>query len=230
MMCSRPNGRARAHHSFPFASRGFVKNPCSVEEAVHVRNQSTQSHPVNITEDGSGKAKPSLKARAIDEIKSFVVITLYLWLLLGLFDLLRTIALEQAHVNLQEQGLAIVNALILAKVMLIAEDLKLGSRFEDSPLIYSVLWKSAAFSVVLICFHIVEDAALAWLHGKPLADSLAAFGSGDLKGVLAVGAILFVALIPFFMFAEIGRVVGHAKLWQLLLTRHRKSISLQARG
>ena len=194
---------------------------------MSVRNETTQTHPLNVAEGGPGKSKPGLKARAIDEIKKFSLITLYLWVLFALFSLHRTIVLEQEHVNFQEQGFAIVNALVLAKVMLIAEDLNLGSRLEDKPLFHSVLGHSAAFSIVLICFHIVEDAVIAWLHGKPLADSLAAFGSGDLKGVLAVGAIVFVTLIPFFMFAEIGRVLGQDKLWQLLITRDRKSISLQ---
>jgi hypothetical protein len=196
---------------------------------VLVRNQFTKTHPINIAEDGSGKAKPGLKARAIDEIKKYLVITLYLWVLFALFSLHRTLVLEHAHVDFQEQGLAIVNALIFAKVMLIADDLKLGSRFKNYPLIYSVLWRSAAFSIVLICFHIVEGAAIAWLRGKPLADSLAAFGSGDLKGVVAFGAIWFVTLIPFFMFAEIDRVLGQDKLWRLLLARDRKSVSLQVR-
>ncbi len=189
-----------------------------------------RNHSADIVEGGSGKAKPNLKTRAMDQIKRFVVITLYLWVLFGLYDLIRTLAMEQAHVNFQEQGLAIVNALILAKVMLIAEDLKVGSRFKGRPLIYSVLWQSAAFSVVLICFHIVEDAAIAWLDGKPLADALAAFGRGDLTGVLTVGAMLFVTLIPFFMFEEIGRVLGQDKLWHLLLARDRKSISLHVRN
>ncbi len=196
-----------------------------VRDTVHVR----KTHSINIAEDGSGKAKPGLKARAIDEIKKYLVITLYLWVLFALFSLHRTLVLEHAHVDFQEQGLAIVNALIFAKVMLIADDLKLGSRFKHHPLIHSVLWRSAAFSIVLICFHIVEDAAIAWLRGKPLADSLAAFGSGDLKGVVAFGAIGFVTLIPFFMFAEIDRVLGQDKLWRLLLARDRKSISLQVR-
>jgi hypothetical protein len=36
-------------------------------------------------------------------------------------------------------------------------------------------------------------------------------------GILAVGLIVFVALIPFFAFSEIGRVMGEDKLRSLLL-------------
>jgi hypothetical protein len=137
--------------------------------------------------------------------------------------------LEEEHINYQAQGFAIVNALVFAKVMLVADGLKLGSRFSDRPLIYSVLFRAAAFTVVLICFHIIEEAALAWLHGNPLADSLADFGSRILKGILSVGAIMFVTLIPYFTFTEIGRVIGSDKLWELLLARDRRTVTLLVR-
>jgi hypothetical protein len=78
------------------------------------------------------------------------------------------------------------------------------------------------FAVVLICFHIAERALSDWLHNKPLGDSLTEFGNGRLSGILAVGAIVFVMLVPFFMFTKIGRVLGPDKLWRLLLTRDRK--------
>ena len=191
-------------------------------------NQPLQSQTQREPGDGtSAKEKPALKARAIAELKKFVIITLYLWVLFALFSLHRTLILESEHLNYEEQGFAIVNALVFAKVMLIAEDLKLGERFKDEPLIHSVLWRAALFAVVLVCFHIAEHALSAWLHGKPLGDSLAAFGAGGISAIFAVGAIIFVMLIPFFMFTELGRVLGADKLWRLLLARDRKAITLQ---
>ena len=119
-----------------------------------------------------------------------------------------------------------VNALVLAKVMLVADDLKLASRFRDRPLVYPVLHKAFAFAVVLVCFHIVERAVTALLRGKPLSDSIAEFGGGSLKGILVVGAIVFVVLIPFFMYSEISRVVGANQLQQLILARRRRKFTL----
>jgi hypothetical protein len=110
--------------------------------------------------------------------------------------------------------------------MLVADSLKLGTRLRNHPLIYSVLYSSLAFTVVLICFHIAEDAAVALLHGRPLADSLAGFGAGNVRGVLSMGAIAFVALIPFFTFRGIGRVVGDDQLWQLVFAPGNKRFTL----
>ena len=62
--------------------------------------------------------------------------------MLALFSLHKTIVLEQSHMDYQSQSFAIINALILAKVVLVAEDLRLGNRFRDHALIYPVLYKS----------------------------------------------------------------------------------------
>ena len=41
--------------------------------------------------------------------------------------------------------------------------------------------------------------------------------------------IMFVALIPFFAFKEIGRVIGERELYSLIFTRGTKKGTLQSR-
>jgi len=179
------------------------------------------------TTSAASEQKASLKTRAVDETKKFLIMTLYLWVFFAVLSLHKTLVMEQEHLDYQEQGLAIVNALVLAKVMLFAEDFHLGSRFfKDHPLVYSVLFRSLVFAIVLIGFRILEDAAIDLLRGKPLADSLADFGAGNAKGVFSMGAIAFVALTPFFMVSEMARVLGSDGLRQLFFTRGRKKFTL----
>ena len=179
------------------------------------------------TTSAASEQKASLKTRAVDETKKFLIMTLYLWVFFAVLSLHKTLVMEQEHLDYQAQGLAIVNALVLAKVMLLAEDFRLGSRFfKDHPLVYSVLFRSLVFAIVLIGFHILEDAAIDLLRGKPLADSLADFGAGNAKGVFSMGAIAFVALTPFFMVSEMARVLGSDGLRQLFFTRGRKKFTL----
>ena len=154
---------------------------------------------------------------------------LYLWVLFALFVLHQSIILAQEHINYQAQGFAIINALILAKVMLIGEDLHLGSGLRDKPLAYLILYRSLVFSVFLICFHIVEEVVVGLIRGKSIAQSFPAVGGGSLQGILSVGAIVFVALIPFFAFREIGRVIGKSELWSLLIGRGKRAYTLQSR-
>ncbi len=88
------------------------------------------------TNNGAKEPKRELRARLLEQAKAFLVITLYLWAMLALFSLHKTVVLEQRHIDYQAESFALVNALILAKVVLVAEDLRLGNRFRDHPLIY----------------------------------------------------------------------------------------------
>jgi hypothetical protein len=173
--------------------------------------------------------KPNLKERAVHKLKQFLAIFLYLWALFALFALHRTIIFAEHHLNYPAQGFAIVNALVMAKVMLIAEALHLGSRFQDKPLVYSILYKSFAFSIILIGFHILERLLVGMLSGRTIAQSFSAMGGGSLKEIVLVVTIVFVVLIPFFAFREVGRVIGQGELWSLLFTRGTKIYILQSR-
>jgi hypothetical protein len=59
-----------------------------------------------------------LKAKGIDEFKRFIVIFVYLWAIFGLFVLNQAVILRQTSYLFQ--GFALINAAILAKVMLVA--------------------------------------------------------------------------------------------------------------
>lgn len=168
-----------------------------------------------------------LRDKAVHQVAQFLFIFLYLFVLLGLFAIDRSIVLEQHNLHFTDYGFALVNALILAKVMLVAEDLHLGRRFEDSPLVYPILLKSLLFAIVLICFHIVESAIEGLWHGKAILESISGIGGGGIKGLLSLGIIMFVALIPFFAFREISRVFGSAVLHTLLFKRGAKEVIIE---
>jgi len=168
---------------------------------------------------------PTLKQRAYHELKEFFWIALYLWVILALFQLYRSLLLSEEHISVvAHQGFAIINALALAKVLLIAKALHLGEWIEDWPLIYPTILKSALFTIVLACFKILEDAGLGMYRGKSFQQSIADLGGGSLSGILCVSLILFVTLIPFFVLTELQRVLGEGKLKQLFF-RPRSSLT-----
>ncbi len=140
---------------------------------------------------------------------------LYLWLIFGLFALYRSVILAEVHVEGAAKGFALINALVLAKVMVVAKELRLGESDYDAPLIYPTLVKSALFSVLLAAFKILEEAAVGLYHGQSFQQSIAALGGGTLQGILCLTALLFVMLIPFFGITELQRVLGEGKLAQL---------------
>jgi hypothetical protein len=160
-----------------------------------------------------------LAERGIDEFRRFLIMFVYLWIVFGLFVLNETVILGERHVSFTAQGFALINAAIMAKVMLIAEALKLGRRFEHLPLIYPVVHKSAAFAAVFIAFHALERILVGVLGGHSVVDSMPHIGGGSWSGMLTVWAIMAVSLLPFFALREIGRIIGEGRLWNLMFRR-----------
>ena len=65
-----------------------------------------------------------------------------------------------------EYGTAVINALILSKIVLIGEYLRVGERQEHRPLIYSTLYRSFLFTCLVAVFHLLEDAIKGLVHGE----------------------------------------------------------------
>jgi len=154
----------------------------------------------------------TLKEIAYQQLKEYFVVAVYLWVVFGLLVMYKAVILAEQHIDFVYHGLAIVNALALAKAMLVAKDLHLGERFDEAPLIYPTLLKSAVFTVVLACFKILEEAAIGLNHGKSFHQSIAELGGGTWMGILTLTLLLFVVLIPFVGFGELQRVLGEGKL------------------
>jgi hypothetical protein len=160
-----------------------------------------------------------LAERGIDEFRRFLVMFVYLWVAFGLFVLNESVILGERHVNFAAQGFALINAAIMAKVMLIAEALKLGRRFEHLPLIYPVFLKSAMLGAVFIAFHALERILVGVLGGHSVVASMPRMGGGTWSGVLTVWAIVTISLLPFFALREISRILGEGRLWNLMFRR-----------
>ena len=160
--------------------------------------------------------RQKLISRAADEFRRFLVMFFYLWVLFGLFVLNERVILGHRGISLPLQGFAVLNALILAKVMLIADYFELGAWLRGRPLIYPIVTNSLFLSVLFICFHIIEKVVIGLVNGESFAQSVPAFGSGGLGGVLCVALILFVSLIPFFAFRFVSRELGSDRLNAML--------------
>ena len=163
-----------------------------------------------------------MTGRVFAEGKQFFWIFVYLWVLLGLFAIHKAIILNDADL-IYHQGFAVINALVLAKVILVAEMLHVADNMKHQPLVYSIIFKSVVFSAILISFHLVEEILTGMWHGQSFTQSVPALGHG-MEGILILGLIMFVVLIPFFAFRELSRVIGEDKLHSLIF-QHRHQMA-----
>jgi hypothetical protein len=192
---------------------GLFAGPVPIQTGLVQRSRNSGA------EDESRKAQGGFKGHAKDQIKNFGLMFFYLWIVFGLLAVHESMILSQHQLSYQAHGIALVNALVFAKVMLIAEDLHLGSRLNDKPLIYSILYKSFLFGVALICFHILEHMLIGMWHGTAIAETIEEIGADRLGQIASGGIITTVALVPFFILREISRVIGEDNFWSLFFQR-----------
>ncbi|MER2510488.1 MAG: hypothetical protein ABTQ27_17290 [Amaricoccus sp.] len=165
----------------------------------------------------AGAPALTLRQRAVAAFRRFLVLFLYLWALFALF-VLNEGALARSHGSpVVLQGFALLNALVLAKVMLVAEHFDFSRGLRRRPRVYAVLFDAALCTALFMVFHIAERVVAGKLRGESLSASMPSFGGGGLAGVLIVSAIAFVSLLPFFTFKHVSRAVGPDRMKAILL-------------
>lgn len=166
----------------------------------------------------SDAAPATHRAKAVSGLKRFGVIFLYFWGLLAISALHKSLILSESGIH-ERQGFAVLNALLLAKILFVAEELKVGEHYEREPLIYAMVFKAVVYSILLVCFEILEGLAIGYFRGRPPVESLSDVGGGTPFGILTTTLLLFAALLPFFGMRELCAVLGEAELHRLLFVK-----------
>jgi hypothetical protein len=161
-------------------------------------------------------SKQSLKQRALHEFREFLSIAFYLWVIFGLLIEHKSLILAEQHIDFQHQGLALVNALALGKIMLVARYLRVGDQWKNRPLILPTVVKSAFYTFVLAVFKLLEEGLVSLYHHESFQQGIAAaLGPQSWKTVLIYSLLIFVMLIPFVGYGELQRALGEGKLHKL---------------
>jgi hypothetical protein len=106
----------------------------------------------------------------------------------------RALILRQYGVHVSALAGATIGALLVAKVVLIADMLPAVNRFPEKPLIYNVVWKTLIYVVGALVVHYLEhlvpvwfvraigrDKALAMFFGFPAAKRAAPTSPGSTR-------------------------------------------------
>jgi hypothetical protein len=158
----------------------------------------------------------SLKAKAAEEFRRFVILFFYLWILFGVFVLNQGIVLREHGFDFVLQGFAFINALVFAKVMMLFEIFDPGRWLRRRPLIYPILYETLLLTILFLVAHVLEKTIDGLVRGKTIADSLPTIGGGGLTGLLSITVILFIALIPFFGLRNLSLAMGEGRLWSVI--------------
>ncbi len=156
--------------------------------------------------------KKDLKARAKHELRSYLVITAYTWATLSLLRLHESLIASTYNLDLKAHGWTIVTALILGKVVLIAEALSLGDRGSARAPALTILIKSLLFAFSILLFHLAEHVATVLWTGQEITQHLPQVNGANIEKSLTMAAIITLALMPYFLVKEIEKRTGQTDL------------------
>jgi len=163
--------------------------------------------------------KATLKQKAVHETEKLIAYTVYLTVVFAVFANYRRLVLADYDISYFNYGYVVIEALILAKVLLIGEALHLGERYAEQPLIIPTLWKSVAFGILVVAFSILEHLVKGAIHHRDVAQIAADIASKGRSEILARVLTMVVAFVPFFAFSELERVLGEGSVIGLFIHR-----------
>jgi hypothetical protein len=163
--------------------------------------------------NATNSAKPSMKQKATHEAKELLILFLYLGFFFCALAAYSNLLLRDYIGSYLAYGFALLNALVVAKVILIGDYMHLGKRSENRSLFVAALAKSVLFSLFVLAFHFLEEVIKALVHGRDIAS---AFRDIPTDQLLARCVIVFATFIPLFGFREFRRVMGEEEFYALL--------------
>jgi hypothetical protein len=119
------------------------------------------------------KKKGNLKEKIIHEMAAYWVNVAYLTLVFAAFTQYQRLVLAAYDIAYENYWVALIKALVFAKVIMIGDALRIGRRLDHKPPIYSTLLKTVVFTIFVGAFAIIEHVMidqepLEWgrVHGR----------------------------------------------------------------
>src|SRR6185503_2982115 len=100
--------------------------------------------------------KAGRKQRIAHEMFGYWINFVYLAIFFAVFTWYRRLILAEYQITYLHYGTAVIEALIMAKVILLGDALRLGRKFEDKPLIFPALHKAVIFTLFMGLFTVLE--------------------------------------------------------------------------
>ncbi len=160
-----------------------------------------------------------LKQKVVHEVIEYWINFAYLAFFLVAFTWYRRLVLAEYHIFYTHYWFPLVEAAVLAKVIMIGDILRLGRRLDRKPLLFPTLYRTVVFSLWIAVFNILEATLHGLLRHQGLMGGIEELAHKDWHEWLAGCVVAFVAFIPFFAFKELELVLGEDKLRPLFWRR-----------
>ena len=110
---------------------------------------------------------------------------------------------------------ATVAALLVAKVVFIADKLPIINRFPEKPLMYNVVWKTAIYVAVSLLLHYLEHLLPMWWRMGSFGAPTSIWPEHRVAALLGDPALAVVLIFVYCALRELIRVVGRERVRQI---------------
>ena len=171
----------------------------------------------------SGKETPSsnsptpasLGEKIMHEIREFLPVALFFLVAFQLLALTQSLMLKEEGIQVSSYVAAAVGALIVGKVILIADYFSFVNRFPHKPLMYNVVWKTGVYFVASIFVRYAEHLIHFWRQtGNFAAANRSIVAELNWSHVLVVQLWLLVLLFLYCLANELVRWLGGRRVYE----------------
>lgn len=162
---------------------------------------------------------PSMREKAIEELKSFVILSIYLWICFGALVLYKSAILRAEGVAFLPLGFAALKAVVSAKFLMLGNFLPIVRLRPGERLIVAMLRKTLLLLILLVALTLIEESVLAVIHGRPVSEALAGLGGGSSFQAAASLLLMLLILFPYVGFRTLGEALGIENLLAMLIQR-----------
>jgi hypothetical protein len=161
----------------------------------------------------------SFREKLRHEVKSILLTTLYFAICFGTLVLIKRLILADYQIQFRGLSLALIGALIMAKVVLIMEHVPLGTWIEKRPAIVDVIVRTFVYGLGVFVVLILEKSFEARHDFGGFLNALAhIYEHPDYPHIWANTICVFWTLLGFNLFSMLRNQLGKNGLRQLFLS------------
>jgi len=161
-------------------------------------------------------SKPTLKERAIEELRTFKLVAAYLFVCFAVLMFYESTLPGGAEAGAFSLGTAAIKAAIVAKFLLLGQALGVGEKVRVTSLGSAIFAKSVQLWMLVIVLSVAEELLVGRFHGIPFGATLADYESRSIAHMLAKSLVVLLVLLPLIATREFSRALGPGVLRGML--------------
>ena len=144
--------------------------------------------------------------------------TLFFFIAFNVITISKRLMLEQYGIEFSGFVNAVVGAFIVAKALLVADQIKFINKYPDKPLIYNIVWKTFLYLLVTLIVQYIEGIIPLWVKYHSVKIAIDRGWEEIIWPHFWAVHIVFVFLLSLYVsFRELARTIGEKKILQIFL-------------